>query len=418
MYAHSKQTTDDVGGSVFFYNLDGTGIESMGDFGTNDLYRIDADFRMERIQDQLHIATGRPDPDGAVHYMHATIDSNLPVNLAASQTALTAGEGRRGQPDLRIDETGNVLVTYGSDQTIFFDRYSNDGSGDVQDLPIMGNLGTWHLDLGLSALASTPGGDTIMAVGLRTDGSKEASICALLYTYSFDGGRNWVYPNEIVGYMTNGGEGRMRPRVKFYRGRFYVFYNNVTGGIAVTSIDLRNLVLLKTDEPFIFPSSDSVFTYEAISIVAANSDAIYYSFSDTNPDILSTMYGAPFTIDSDRSIYARAYRSGYLPSDVVSIDKKVIITSTKIKRAANETLLELYPVPASSILTVESVYEYTGEVLFRVYNHTGQEVHQVKIQKSLQKLHVEFDVNEWPSGVYIMMMQKGSGVATKRFVVE
>ena len=418
LYAHSKQTTDDVWSSVFFYNLDGNGIESLGDFETSDLYRIDADFRMERFQDQLYIATGRPDPDGAVHYMHATIDSNLPVNLAASQTALTAGEGRRGQPDLRIDETGNVFVTYGSDQTIFFGRYSNDGTGDVQDLPIMSNLGTWHLDLGLSALASTPGGDTIMVVGLRTDGSKEASICALLYTYSFDGGRSWVYPNEIVGYMTNGGEGRMRPRVKFYRGRFYVFYNNVTGGIAVTSLDLRNLVLLKTDEPFIFPSSDSVFTYEAISIVAANSDAIYYSFSEANLDLLTTMYVAPFTIDSDRTIFARAYRSGYLPSDVTSINKKVIITSTETRSASNKEILELYPVPASSILTVESVSEYTGAVLFRVYNHTGQEVHQVQIRKSLQKLHIDIDVNEWPSGVYIIMMQNGSGAITKRFVVE
>ncbi|MCK4990323.1 MAG: T9SS type A sorting domain-containing protein, partial [Bacteroidales bacterium] len=297
-------------------------------------------------------------------------------------------------------------------------RYSNDGSADVLEAPIFSNLGSWHLELGLSAVASTPNGDTLMAVGLRTDGSKEASSCALLYTYSFDGGRNWVYPNEIVGYMTNGGEGRMRPRVKFYRGRFYIFYNNITGGIAVTSIDLRNLVLVKTGTPVIMPETDSVFTYETISMQATNSDAIFYSFGDADPGIISTMYGGPFTIDSDRTIYARAYRSGYLPSNVVSVNKKVIITSTDWKDGLNNSSLDLYPVPASSILSVESVGDYTGEVILRVYNPTGQVVHLNQIHKSLHRLQYEIDVQEWPAGVYIMVMQNGPDAMTKRFVVK
>ncbi len=417
LYAHSQQTTQDVWSSVFFYNLDGTGIESLGDLGTNDLYRIDADFRMERYQDQLHLATGRPDEEGAAHYMNAPLGAGLPANLAAGEVTLTAGEGRRGQPDMRIDETGNVFVTYGSDRTVIFDRFSNDGLEEVHDLPIMNNLGSWHLNLGLSAVASTPGGDTIMVVGLRTDGSKEAAICALLYTYSFNGGRTWVYPNEIVGYMTNGGEGRMRPRLQFYRGRFYIFYNNVTGGIAVTSIDLRNLVLLKTDAPFILPFADSIFAYESITLVAANSDAIYYSFSDDTPDISSIMYEAPFTIDSDQTIYARAFRSGYLASDVVSVNKKVIITSVEGKNAMNIESLELYPVPASSILSVKTASDYTGEVILRIFSQTGKEVHQENIRKSLHETLLEINVSEWSAGVYILMIQNGQDIISKRFVV-
>jgi len=309
------------------------------------------------------------------------------------------------------------FVTYGSDRTVIFDRFSNDGLEEVHDLPIMNNLGSWHLNLGLSAVASTPGGDTIMVVGLRTDGSKEAAICALLYTYSFNGGRTWVYPNEIVGYMTNGGEGRMRPRLQFYRGRFYIFYNNVTGGIAVTSIDLRNLVLLKTDAPFILPFADSIFAYESITLVAANSDAIYYSFSDDTPDISSIMYEAPFTIDSDQTIYARAFRSGYLASDVVSVNKKVIITSVEGKNAMNIESLELYPVPASSILSVKTASDYTGEVILRIFSQTGKEVHQENIRKSLHETLLEINVSEWSAGVYILMIQNGQDIISKRFVV-
>ena len=418
LYAHSKQTTGDGLSSVFFYNLDGAGIDSLGDLGTNDLYRIDADFRMERYQDQLHLATGRPDQGGATHYMNATLGAGLPATLAASQLALEGGAGRRGQPDLRIDDGGNVFITYGSEQAILFSRFSNDGSGDVLDTPVMNRLGSWHLDLGLSAMAATPGGDTLMAVGLRTDGSREASSCELLFTYSFDGGRNWVYPNEIAGYTTNGGEGRMRPRIQFYKGRFYVFYNNTTGGIAVTTIDLRNLVLLKTAAPVIFPSSDSVYTYETVFMTASNSEAIHYSFSETQPDLLSSLYEAPFTISEDRTIYARAYRGGYLPSDVVSAVKKVIITATKQVQSLPEDGLVVYPVPASTKLWMEFGSEYQGEVILRVFNQNGQEVLFEKIEKSVQSLRHEMNLEEWTSGMYVVILQSGAQSDSRRFVVE
>jgi len=51
---------------------------------------------MERYQDQLHLATGRPDEEGAAHYMNAPLGAGLPANLAAGEVTLTAGEGRRG----------------------------------------------------------------------------------------------------------------------------------------------------------------------------------------------------------------------------------------------------------------------------------------------------------------------------------
>ncbi len=417
LYAHSKQTTDNVWGSVFFYTLDGSTIDPLGDFESDDLNRIDADFRMEQYQNELHLATGRPDPVGAVHYMHAPITSSLGQALATSSENLTGGEGRRGQPDLRIDQAGNVFVTYGSAQAVLFNRYSSDGSGDVEDLPILSQLGTWHLDLGLSAIASTPNGDTLLAVGLKTDNTKEAPFCTLYYTYSFDGGRNWAYRYELPGYQTSSGEGRMRPRVKFYCGRFYIFFNNVTGGIAVTTIDLRSLVLDQSEAPVIMPSTDSVYTYEPISMTATQSDAIFYSFSDSNPGLLSSLYEAPFTIGADRIIYARAYRSGYLASDVISVDKKAIITSVDPKEEMNNQPMDLYPVPVSTHLSVEWKSDFTGELTLRVLNNSGQLVYLNRLEKSGLPFKHDIDVSDWPEGIYMIVVQNGPVMQTRKFVV-
>ncbi len=418
LYSHSQRTTTDVYSSVYFYTLDGSSVVPLGDLGSSYFYRIDSDFRMERFGEKLHLATGNPDPDGTTFYMSATIGPDLPTDLASSALALKAGEGRRGQPDLRIDDLGNVFVSYGSKESVIFNRYSNDGSGNVSDQPIFSQLGTWQLDLGMSAIASTPEGDTIMAVGLQTDGSVEASNCGLLFTYSFDGGRNWTYPGEITGYRTNGGEGRMRPRVKFYRGRFYVFYNNLSGGIAVITIDLRNLVLLKTPVPVILPEKSSVYAYEAISMEAPYSDAIFYSFVETKPDILSTLYQGPFFIDRQRIIFARAYRSGYLPSDVIQVTKQVLNTSVESWKENGNGSVNLYPVPASAILSVESVGEFTGDVTIRVFNHTGQMVYLDQVEKSSRVLKQDIDVGNWTGGVYFLVLQSGSDSVTGKFIVK
>lgn len=416
LYAHSLQTTDDVWGSVYFYTLDGMNEDSLGGLERNDLYRIDSDFRMERFHDRLHIATGKPDPVGAVYYMNAAIGGSLAADLAAGPELLSGGTGRRGQPDLRIDTAGNVFLSYGSEQAVLFHRYSADGSADVPGVPVMSNLGSWHLDLGLSALAASPGGDTMLVAGLKTDGSKGASSSTLLFTYSFDGGRNWVYPVELTGYLTDGGEGRMRPRVRFHRSRFYIFYNNASGGIAVTTIDLRKQALLKMAPPLIFPEKDSLFTYETLSISAPGGDAVFYTVNDPDPDLLSLFYRGPFILEQEGTIYARAYRGGYLPSDVVSASKALIITSVDRHPGGEATLLKLYPVPASDVLSMELEGRETGMLMLRVFNAAGQWMHADRVWKPGTTLKVELDVTAWPEGIYTVQFIGDEIIGTKRFI--
>ncbi|GAH38018.1 unnamed protein product [marine sediment metagenome] len=166
-----------------------------------------------------------------------------------------------------------------SELSVIFVKYSNDGSDDIEDKPIFSEMGEWHLNLGLSAIAASSEGDTLLVVGLLANGSKTASNSKLLYAYSVDGGQNWAYPVEIPGFLTNGGEGRMRPRIKYYRNKFYLFFNNVNGGISMTTIDLTNVDLVKASTPVILPEDDEISDTDSISIESIGSDAIFYSFS-------------------------------------------------------------------------------------------------------------------------------------------
>jgi len=418
LVAHSALISGEEYGSVFFYALNDMGIEELGDFGRNDLYSINSDFRMDRHLNQIHIATGKPDEEGTVYYMQASISSYLPLMLAAEPMELTAGDGRRGQADLSIDNSGNVFVTYGSEQSVIFNRFSADGKNNISDQMVLNKLGSWNLDLGLSALASTPDGDTLLVLGLKTDDSDEASNCELLYTYSFDGGENWVFPKKMEGSSTNGGKGSKRPRVKFYKGRFYVFFNNRLDGIAVETIDLRGQEMIKTEAPVFLPDKDSVYKYDPILLSAPESDAIYYSFTNPKPDYLSTDYTAPFFIDSDRIIYARAYRSGYLPSDAVWAARYVIITSDRSNNSRPEELLRVFPVPAFKIICIESSFGNTSNNTISIYNHKGQLIHTDLLQYKGENKRLEIDVSSWTPGLYILKLSGESHPISKRFLIK
>ena len=425
LYAHSFETLNNHGyGFVYFYMLNGLSTDSLGRFEHPDidLYRNDADFRMEQYQNTLHIATGKPDPSGYVYYMKAEIDSMMAENLAGEVLGHWEGSGRKAMPDLRIDETGNVFLTYGSYQSVFFVKYSNSGLNDLEGKPIFSNLGEWHMSFGLSAIAASSEGDTLLVVGLLTNGTKTALNSRLFYAYSVDGGENWVYPLEIPDMRTNGGEGRMRPRIKYYKNRFYVFFNNVTGGIAMTTIDLRSVDPVKASTPVILPEKDTITELDSISIESPGSDAIFYSFSSPysqTVDMLSTKYENPFAIIVSRTINTIAYKSGYLPSDIVSASKQFIVSSTEPNEMNKDNALCLYPVPATSSISVEANSNYSGDVTIQVYNPLGQRVYFNRAFKTSTMLQHNIDVSSWPAGVYILVLKNEMGHTwTKKFVVE
>ena len=243
LFAHTMLTTDDVEGQVSFYKLyDGT-VDPWGSFGDDNYYRVDADFRLVRYGNSLHLATGQPDPAGTVFYMHAPINSSLPKALASSANQFLAGEGRAGMPDIKVDHSGRVFITSGEGdhEAVVFERFSNTGNHEVINKIVLDRLGAWHLDLGMSALATSTTGDTILVVGLETGGEGEtASNSTLRYTYSFDAGDSWSSYADKPAHRTHASEGRNRPRIHFYKNEFYVFYNSVDAGISMAKFKLAD----------------------------------------------------------------------------------------------------------------------------------------------------------------------------------
>jgi len=241
LFAHTMLTTDDVEGQVFFYKLYEGTMDPWGSFGDDNYYRVDADFRMVRYGNTLHLATGQPDPAGTVFYMHAPINSSLPTALASSANQFLAGGARAGMPDIKVDNNDRVFITSGDGdhEEVVFERFSNTGAHEVINKILLGRLGAWHLDLGMSAIATSTTGDTILVVGLETGGEAEtASNSTLRYTYSFDAGDSWSLYADKPNHRTHACEGRNRPRIHFYNNEFYVFYNNVDGGISMAKFQL------------------------------------------------------------------------------------------------------------------------------------------------------------------------------------
>ena len=66
----------------------------------------------------------------------------------------------------------------GGREEVLFERFSSGGTHEVVNKRVLDWLGTWHLDLGLSAMATSTTGDTILVAGLETGGDPDrASMC-------------------------------------------------------------------------------------------------------------------------------------------------------------------------------------------------------------------------------------------------
>lgn len=223
IYAHTREVID-VNSTIHFYVLKNGQCDSLGAFISPSFYRSDSDFRMKMYKDSIFLVSGYPWPDGSVFYMRGRLSYNLPEELESSRKTYKGGLRRKGQPDIAVDKLGTVHFTYGAEHTIYYSSAKQDME-IVTNKPIMDRLGDWHLNLGLSALAASDDGKTIVAVGLKTDETKEATKSDILWTMSNDAGISWTSPKSI-GVSTNAGEGRCRPRLLHSNGTFYLFYND------------------------------------------------------------------------------------------------------------------------------------------------------------------------------------------------
>ena len=208
-----------------------------------NIWRADTDARLRSFGSTLYLVSGKCDGSGAAYFSHARSTGSVISELAGNMQVHSAGNGRTGAPDLYLDRGGNAHLTYGAEYEVYYNRYTP-GRQRVfpTDKRIFANLGGWHLNLGLSAVAASDDGRIVVAVALDPDGqSQGGSNSRLFWTYSLDGGGTWSRP-AFLGRTTDAGEGRRRPRLVAVGNRFFLFFrDNSVGGISLASVDMSKV---------------------------------------------------------------------------------------------------------------------------------------------------------------------------------
>lgn len=237
VYMHYTKAFDNVWGDVKLWEKNGFLAVHMGDLG--GIWRADTDARMRGFNGKLFLVSGKCDGSGAAYFTFCNDGAGCFDELSSHIQVHASGNYRKGMPDLYVDKTGSVHMTYGAQFEVYYNRYAeNQQLVFGQDKKIFSGLGSWHLQLGLSAIAASENGSVVVAVALDPDGSKEARNSELLWTYSRDGGESWSEPESLDVY-TDGGEGRRRPRLVVTADKALLFFReNGTGGISLASIAL------------------------------------------------------------------------------------------------------------------------------------------------------------------------------------
>ena len=219
---------DEMGGDAF---LQGT----MG-----SVWRADTDARMRAVNGTVYVVIGKNDGSGEASFTWGSGGDGLVEQLQTNRQVHTGGDGRQGFPDIYIDSGENAHFVYGS-QTgqVLYNRYDASKQRVFDnDIQVLNGLGTWHLSTGIGAVGASDDGQTIVVVGLLSDGSQAATNSEMMWTYSEDGGESWS-PQESLGVFTSGGEGRLRPRLMAIGNTFYMFYNeNGVSGISLMTKEI------------------------------------------------------------------------------------------------------------------------------------------------------------------------------------
>jgi hypothetical protein len=97
--------------------------------------------------------------------------------------------------------------------------------------------------------------------------------------------------------------------------------------------------------------------------------------------------------------------------DDLSVNTISASTSVRSTFASNYNQFSVYPNPAKDVLTIETNYP---ESHLDIYNATGKLILSQKIVKG----KVQFNINEWTEGVYLIKQTTGNGsVFTDKVVV-
>jgi hypothetical protein len=236
VYMSYTEAGDNVWGDVRLWKA---GSGSATDLGTvAGIWRSDTDTRMRGRAGKVFMVSGKCDTDGKAYFLYGNAGANVKTELDASKRTHSAGSGRKGFADLYVDGNGDIHFTYGALYTVYYNRYDAQGQKALaSDVEIFNGLGDCHMSAGLSAVAASDDGNTVVAVALKSDGSQAAVDSDVLWACSVDAGQTWSTPQD-TGRNTHGGEGRRRPRLAAIGRKFFLFYkDNSSSGISLATLE-------------------------------------------------------------------------------------------------------------------------------------------------------------------------------------
>jgi len=106
-------------------------------------------------------------------------------------------------------------------------------------------------------------------------------------------------------------------------------------GIATAEYVITNYTQL--DAPTFSPAAGTYTGAQDITITAADGATIRYTLDGTDPTETSTEYTAAIRISSDKTIKAKAWMDGYLPSDVATADYVIELPTVTFNKLASHT---------------------------------------------------------------------------------
>ncbi len=244
VYLAHSDTSANFWGVIHLFEELGGSASALGDL--QGIWRADADIRMRGAGGQVHLASGMPDPGlgGRVYYLWGNAGANLLSELTANQVQHNAGAERKGGPELYLDGNDAVHFTYGAEFAVYYNQYLATGPKVLSsDAVVMTGLGLWQMKYGVSTMASADSGDIVVVVALRSNSSDPDSCgedSSLLWSYSMDGGQSFSAPVDM-GHTSNGGCGRLRPRLTAIGQKFFLFYkDNNLSGISLATLEFES----------------------------------------------------------------------------------------------------------------------------------------------------------------------------------
>ena len=101
---------------------------------------------------------------------------------------------------------------------------------------------------------------------------------------------------------------------------------------------------------------------------------------------------------------------------LVVVSEMGCIDSTTVEVAIISNQVVIYPNPHSGRFTISISNQYLGEVSMGVYDLLGQEIKQTRLLKSSGQLNREFDVSNFPNGIYLVRISFGQSVLVNQIL--